>query len=173
VAALSQAGPAVFSVGMALALLLFLYSHPAVRLKGKLWGYMMSFPYFFLPVAMALQAGAPVIAALPLGLFFYMQCIYILCQKDATDIGEKDNIFGENHKRAYQATLLFATISSLSLLVVVLGAPYVAAGFTLSVFSKGLNLRGIRQRTLSRPQRSRNALMEFASHYASVGGVAI
>lgn len=170
---LAFSGAVMLALGGLLAFLLFAYSHPALRLKGKVSGYAaVSLPYFLLPLAMAQSGGLHLLVALPLSAFFYMQCIYILCQKDSTDTWEKDSIFVKNGwERSYAATFYAAVLSSASMLFISLLNFFFVFPLLLGAVAKAANLRAIKGRNVNRKSRGNFVLMEFISHYTYAGGV--
>lgn len=164
--------PALFALGLALFLLLLLYSHEAVRFKGKLWGYLMSFPYFFLPFAVTYgsEVSSPLML-FPLSFFFYFQCIYILCQKDSTDMKDESNLFlNSGWEKSVRVTEVFAALSFLSLMSLSLLNPLIILACIPSTIAKMKNLNHIRRRTITKERRGNFMLVEFASHYISLTG---
>lgn len=166
------AGSMPLALGILLAFLLFLYSNRLVRLKGKLIGYAMSFPYFILPLLIAYNAGKPVIDFLPLAFFFYFQCIYILCQKDSTDTKDDGNLFiNTGWAKSFAITCIFAAASLLSLFYLSFLYPVVLLAFILNLAAKTGNLYHIGRRSITRKQRSNYMLADFISHYLIAAGM--
>lgn len=155
--------------GILLAFLLFAYSHKALRLKGKLFGYAMSFPYFILPLLIAFVFDTHTKNALALGLFFYFQCMYVLCQKDSTDTKDESNLFiSKGWNLSFKITTFFAVLSNVSLLYLSTTNISLLPAWILNTFAKAGNLKHIRVRTITRNQRSNYILAEFLSHYLFV-----
>ncbi len=152
--------------GILLAFLLFAYSHKALRLKGKLFGYAMSFPYFILPLLIAFVFDIHTKNALALGLFFYLQCLYILCQKDSTDTKDDSNLFlSKGWNLSFKITTFFAILSNVLLLYLSTTNTILLLAWILNTFAKVSNLKHIMFRTITRKQRSNYILTEFLSHY--------
>ena len=154
-------------LGVFYTFLLFIYSHNRVRLKGKVVGYcIVSFPYFLLPIVISHTQEIPILNALPLSLFFYFQCAYILCQKDSTEMKEYDNLFtNKGWKKSSEITIFFGICSSTFLLFLCLLNPILILVWLFNGFSKFLNLDNIRKRTITTHQRRRYVLMEFMTPY--------
>lgn len=167
--------PSLFSVGISYLFLLLIYSHKKIRLKGRLAGYaLVSSPFFILPLAIASSYGLTAVSALPLSLFFFSQCIYILCQKDSTDLKDKNNIFiSYGCKKAFKVTALFAALSSLSLFLIASLYPVLFLAWCLNLVSKTMNLDHIWRNSITKEKRSNFVLLEFISHYLSIGGVVL
>ena len=152
---------------------LFLYSHKWIRLKGKVIGYMIiSFPFLILPSVLAHAYDLVSQTVLPLSIFFFTQYTYILCQKDSTDIKEKNNIFvSQGWEESSNITAFFALLASLSLFLLSLNfIPLIFIWF-LNLSSKFLNLNKIRHKTITRLERSKLIFIEFLTHYLIVAMV--
>jgi len=162
-------------LGVFYTFLLFIYSHNRVRLKGKVVGYcIVSFPYFLLPLAISISNGLPTTNALPLSAFFYFQCIYILCQKDSTDTNDVDNVFIKNGwYQSFKITTFFGVLSSITLLLITFFNPVILFMWIFNLIAKTMNLFHIGQKTITRSKRGGFILMEFISHYLSLGGLLV
>jgi 4-hydroxybenzoate polyprenyltransferase len=160
-------------LGILYVFLLFIYSHRSVRLKGKVFGYaIVSSPFFLLPIIMANMHELPLPSSVPLSLFFYFQCMYLLCQKDSTDPKDRKNIFQlHGWERSSNIIMFFGVSASLSLLFLCIFNPILIFVWMFNAVSKIFNIDNIRRKTVTRKTRSRFVLLEFVTPYLySIGG---
>ena len=103
-------------------------------------------------------------------LFFFLQFMYILCQKDSTDPEDDKNIFIDTGwRRSSLITLVFATLSSLFLLGICATSIWLLPVWGINTFSKILNVSKIWKKEISREIRSKLILIEFLTPYLCVG----
>ncbi len=162
----------IFVLGLYYIALLIAYSHPSIRLKGSIKGYMTLASFFFLlPLSLifTLNTTSLLFAAL-FGLFFFSQYTYILCQKDSTDTRDNKNLYlSHGWKRSTKVTALFGALSSITLLLISFVNPYFIFIWLLNLFAKMLNISKILRMTVTRKQRGRIVLLEFVTPYMFLG----
>ena len=169
-----SAAASVFVMALSIYCLVLytLYSSRKVRLKGSLPGYAAAASLaFFFPFALdaALQRPFSLFTA-AFGFFFFFQGMYILCQKDSTDLKDKRNLFVTNGWRfGFASAAFFGTLASASLLLAAIGYGSfsfpVAAVWIFNAFSKGYNLERILSRKITRKMRHVLVLFEFLTPY--------
>ncbi|ODS39910.1 MAG: hypothetical protein A7315_10145 [Candidatus Altiarchaeales archaeon WOR_SM1_79] len=151
-------------------LLIWAYSTPLIRLKRyNILGYIIgSSAFLFLPYF--LNASVQGIYFTPnvalLSFFFFIQCIYIACQKDSTDLKDDTNLFIDKEwRRVSFITLIFATLSSLFLFAICAGNIWLLFVWGINASSKILNISKIWKREINRELRSKFILIEFLTPY--------
>jgi len=159
-------------LGIFYLFLMYLYSNKKVHLKGRISGYLiLSSPFLLLPPFVAVMNGSPLLMALPLSLFFFLQYMYILCQKDSTDPADKKNPFKTcGWKRATGIATLFAVSASIPLLFICIQNPYLIIVWAFNVTIKFTNLYHISKRTITRSLRGRIILLEYLTPYIYFAG---
>ena len=161
----------VLVLGLYYLFLFVAYSHPAIRLKGKLWGYFaLASMFLFMPVTLDGLLGIHTsFFSLVFTLFFFTQFMYILCQKDSTDPKDDKNIFMQHgwNKSAMIATG-FGALSSGFFMVLCLVNPVLLLVWGINMFVKFFNLYRILTRNITRSHRSKFILTEFVTPYLYV-----
>lgn len=150
------------------------YSHPKIRLKGNIRGYLIiSTIFFFIPISLnTLLLPEFFLPTLLFSTYCFFQFMYILCQKDSTDLKDKKNIFlTHGWKKSSRITSVFGILASLSLLSICLFNPILVLVWLFNAISKSINMDRIRRKAITRSQRSRLILLEFITPYLYVAGV--
>ena len=153
------------------------YSNPKIRLKSyNIKGYFaLSLSWFFIPIYLGFvyRDGILVIDVL-LGSFFFFQYLYLLCQKDSTDLRDRTNLFVEKGWRLATTTCsILAFLSSMSLLFISMSNILLVILWALNASVKSFQLKSMFQRTMTRNKRSKLVLMEFLTPYLYAGGALI
>lgn len=164
----------IFILGIYYLVLLICYSNPKVHLKGHITGYLaLASMFLFLPIALnSLSTTELSLFSLIFALFFFTQFMYILCQKDSTDINDEINIFiNEGWRQSSVITLILATLGSLLFLVICTSSTWLISLWLINVFSKILNVNKIWKKEITRELRSKLILLEFLTPYLYVGVV--
>ncbi|MBI4020410.1 MAG: UbiA family prenyltransferase [Candidatus Aenigmarchaeota archaeon] len=176
-ALLSFTNAIVFILGAYYAALFIGYSHPAIRLKGSVIGYMtLSSMFLLLPFGLDMLLGATSGPhTLLFGSFFFFQCVYILCQKDSTDMKDTRNLFtSHGWPRSTKITAAFGALASASLLALSVFNAYFLLVWLLNTLAKYYNVNSIQTRTITREKRYRLVLAEFLTPYLyAVGGAIV
>lgn len=163
----------VFMLGGYYILLFIGYSHPKIRLKGHVGGYiLLSSMFLFLPASLnSLYLREFSTFDVLLTLFCFFQFLYVLCQKDSTDLKDKNkNLFLDNSwGRAFSICVLSGTLSSISLLSICFSHNLLFSVWIINACSKSLNLIKIRKKQITRDLRSKLMLIEFLTPYLYVG----
>ena len=165
----------VLSVGIYCAFLPILYSNPRFRMKGNLRGYMlMSSVFFLLPISLnTILLESFYLPTLMFSLYCYFQFLYILCQKDSTDMHDEKNIFKlHGWNKASWVTALVGILASVFLLIICIFNPILIFVWIFNGVFKFFNIRDIKKGTVSRIRRGRFVMMEFITPYLYLlGGV--
>ncbi len=160
------------AAGLFLAIAGWAYTHPFVRLKKyEVYGYVLSStPFFALPFALSSHYGREFSISLALlAVFSYTQYVYILCQKDATDLKDDVNLFlKRSNTVASLITGAFSITASLAILAVAMlsGLQLLLIVWIANLAIKLKNLSGIYSKSIGRGKRFRLTTYEFISHYA-------
>lgn len=163
----------IFILGLYSFILHTSYSHPRIRLKGSIKGYVAFTSIFlFLPFGLLfITAATSLLFTVLFGLFWFFQFTYILCQKDSTDTKDVTNIFlTHGWEKSTRITAVFGILSSLSLLLLSFVNIYFILFWALNVLVKVLNINKIRERLITKKQRYRLILVEFLTPYFYLGG---
>lgn len=166
----------VFLLGVYYLILFICYSHPKVRLKGHITGYVaLASMFLFLPMALnSLIMVELTWFSIVFALFFFLQFMYILCQKDSTDPEDDKNIFIDaGWRQSSLITLVFAILSSLFLLGISAASIWLLPVWGINAFSKILNVTKIYRKRITRNLRSKLILIEFLTPYLYIGVIAI
>jgi len=165
----------VLLIGLYYSAILFLYSHPRIRLKGSVRGYMTAISFFILlPFGLMYITGVEdVIMTCIFGSFYFFQSGYILCQKDSTDTKDDMNLFIKHGwNRSSEITAVFAILSSISLLMLSFINIYFILIWLLNAGAKCLNVRRIHAKSITRNYRQRMISLEFLTPYLYfIGGI--
>ena len=158
----------VLSLGIYYVILFIGYSNPKIRLKGHVPGYLiLSTAFLLLPAALnTLFARQTTARDAYFTLFCFFQFTYILCQKDATDLKDKNkNLFLDNdwNTASFYCTA-FAVLASAGLLASS-PTPAIFIVWTCNALTKTANLTEIWKKKLTRKLRSRLILLEFLTPY--------
>ena len=148
------------------------YSHPRIRLKGSIKGYVAFTSIFlFLPFGLLfITAASSLLFTALFGLFYFFQGNYILCQKDSTDTKDTTNLFLKHGwEKSTRITAVFGILSSLSLLLLSFVNIYFILVWVLNVFAKIFNINKIRIKTITKVTRYRLILIEFLTPYLYLG----
>jgi len=159
-------------IGIPYLALGFLYSHKRVRLKGTITGYaILSSPFFILPLLIAGANGIPLTRAMPISTFLFFQYMYILCQKDSTDMRDKKNVFMVyGWKRTSMSVTLFSISASISLFIISLSFPPLMLIWLFNTALKSLNIKDIAKGTVTRGRRGRIILLDYTTEYLYILG---
>ena len=157
----------VFILGIFYALVLTAYSYPTIRLKGKIRGYLVfSSAFLFFPLALATLGDFQMKVVLLFTGFFFFQVMYILCQKDSTDLKDRINIYKKHGwKQATGMAAGFAMLSSVFLFFISLSSPFLVLVWGANLLLKVFNLLKISSKTITRETRSNFILGEFLTPF--------
>jgi len=161
--------------GLIYSLLLWAYSHPSMRLKKyDLLGYALTeSPWLFVPFILNNFFSLPISISTWAFIFFYFfQYMYLLCQKDSTDLNDSTNLFirrGWRNASAY--CIIIASLSSISFFLLSLSSILLVFVWIFNLLAKVLNLGMIYRRKIERKTRGRFVLIEFLTPYLYIGGV--
>lgn len=150
------------------------YSHPAIRFKGSLLGYcVFSSIFLFLPFGfLAVMEVTSFLFTAVFGFFWFFQFLYILCQKDSTDMGDDRNVFiVHGWKRSTLITGVIGFFSSAFLLILSLMNTLFLILWMVNAVVKFLNVRKIGNKTINKTERYRFSLLEFSIPYLYLGGL--
>jgi len=165
----------VFLFGLYFTFIYWSYSNPNVRLKKyNIFAYILGgtvclfFPIF---INLLLQRGY-LISDFIFTLFCFTQLIYLLCQKDSTDLKDKANLFLKwGWRRASLISIVFASLSSFFLLIISLNPIELVLIWGMNFLSKVINLRSIFSKKIGRKLRENAILIEFLTPYLWIGGM--
>lgn len=166
----------VFLLGLYYLTLLVFYSHPKVRLKGDITGYFaLASVFLLLPRALNSLISIELSAfGIAFALFFFLQFMYILCQKDSTDPNDDTNLFiDRGWDKSSVITLIFAALSSLFLLIISISSIGLLLVWVINAFSKIVNVNKIWKKTITREFRSRIIIIELLTPYLYVGAMTL
>ena len=171
--------PVLFFIGVVYSILLWAYSHPKVRLKkNNVVGYSIAESvWLFIPAAMDIFFIRQFsMATLLFTLFFFFQYLYLLSQKDSTDLKDATNLFlKQGWWRASFVCTVLALLSSSSLLALSMLNPILSTGFLsiwlINVAVKLAIISKIWMRSIDRKTRGKLVLVEFLTPYLYAGGV--
>ncbi len=165
----------LFLTGIVYALLLWAYSHPRVRLKKyDAIGYALTeSPWLIIPALLDNFFSLPHSNnTLLFGFFFFFQYMYLLCQKDSTDLKDTTNLFIRmGWRNASFFCIIFALLSSVPLSILSLSSIALILIWILNLTSKILNISKIMQKTITREERGKLVFLEFLTPYLFVLGV--
>lgn len=164
----------LFSTGIAYSLLLWAYSHPYMRLKKyNLLGYALTeSPWLLMPLILNSLFSIPLTAStLFFVLFYFSQYMYILCQKDSTDMNDTTNLFiKKGWKTASLYCIFFAIFSSYSLFLISTISLSLTFVWIFNLSIKLLNVSMIYFEKIERTARGRLVLADFITPYLFVFG---
>lgn len=164
----------LFLTGAAYSLLLLAYSHPFMRLKKyDLAGYALTeSPWLAVPLLLGTFFSIPYHeTTLMFSLFFFFQYMYMLCQKDSTDLNDETNLFKRRGWRAASLyCIFFALLSSFALFFISASSMPLAFVWLMSTGVKMKNTGMIYRKKIERDVRGRIVLVEFLVPYLYVGG---
>ena len=163
----------VFIVGLFYATTLFLYSNPKIYVKKyDVLGYsLVATPLLFLVPAFNTFFAVPFqLNDIFFSLFAFTNYVYLLCQKDSTDLKDKTNLFlKRGWKNASLICIFFASIAVSTLFFISFTSVLLIVWFQ-NLFSKGMNLYKIYIKQVNRSLRKRFILLEFLTPYFYIGG---
>jgi len=169
----------VLFVGVYYLFLAFLYTFPAkFKLKNfHIKGYLLaSTPWIVMPFTLSLLLLKPIsILEFIFAAFFYSQYLYLLSQKDSTDL--KDNLKDDTNifisgkwSSAFLITLSFGIISLLALLSLSMTFLPLLVIWIFNGLIKFYILNSIRNKQITRQFRVKVTLFEFLTpHFYSIG----
>jgi len=165
----------VLLLGLFYFFTLFCYSNPKIHLKKyDFFGYfIVSLPFLLFPVTLNTFFHREFsFFDIFFSIFCFSQYVYLCCQKDSTDLKDDTNLFlKKGWLNASIICMVFASIASVSLFVLVFPSVILVGIWIIHVFSKSLNIFKIFKKQISRNLRSKLILIEFLTPYLYVGSV--
>jgi len=150
------------------------YSYPKIRLKSHhIFGYaIIASTWLIIPLYLGFFfRGLVTPADILFSLFFFLQYLYLLSQKDSTDRKDDVNLFiKKGWGGAVEICSILALLSSMMLLALSLPRILLVLIWGLNLSVKIIHIEKIYVRSISRESRSNFTLMEFLTPYICIAG---
>jgi len=165
----------IFLIGLYYSFWLLVYSHPKYHLKRyNVIGYgIVESVWLLLPISLSLFFLRSLsMSVIFLTFFCFFQYVYLLCQKDSTDLKDKTNLFLKHGwKKASFMCIVFASMASLFLFIISFSSIILLLVWIINGIIKIFNIHKIYNKNINRKLRSRLILGEFLTPYFYIFGV--
>ena len=163
-------------IGLYYGFVMWAYSHPKIHLKGHhIFGYaVLASSWLLMPLAMNILFSIPLTTKFViLTLFFYFQYLYLLSQKDSTDLKDRTNLFIDyGWWKALGVCSIFAVLALTFLLGISLSSLALMSIWAMNLTVKLYHGYAVSKHTITRNRRSKLVLLEFSIPYLySIGGI--